>query len=132
MAHGLEMLKFMSTNQVIRVSRSLACFRLDRDGSAESTQYAITGFAMAWDFAAATLLVKESGGKVMVLGSNQRFVEFDGWSSGYANDSATYGRIRKWQGLLLSGSPATVDFVSANLKPKRKGLLGKLASLVGS
>ncbi|MBT4342352.1 MAG: hypothetical protein HOD62_09890 [Chloroflexi bacterium] len=60
------------------------------------------------------------------------FVEFDGWSSGYANDSATYGRIRKWQGLLLSGSPATVDFVSANLKPKRKGLLGKLASLVGS
>ena len=95
-------------------------------------QYAITGFAMAWDFAASTLLVKESGGKVMVLGSNQRFAEFGGWSSGYANDSATYGRIRKWRGLLLSGSPATVDFVSANLKPKRKGLLGKITSLVGS
>ena len=95
-------------------------------------QYAITGWAMTWDFAAAILLVKESGGKVLALDSTQYFSEFDGWSSGYANDSATYGRIRKWRGLLLTGSPATVDFISANLKPKRQGLLGKLTSLVSS
>jgi myo-inositol-1(or 4)-monophosphatase len=95
-------------------------------------QYALTGFAMAWDFAAAILLVKEAGGKVMAIGPNREFVEFNGWTNNYANDSATYGRIRKWGGLLLSGSPATVDFVAKNLRPKRRGLLGKLSSLVGS
>ncbi|MBT5627011.1 MAG: hypothetical protein HOJ22_01870 [Chloroflexi bacterium] len=95
-------------------------------------QYALTGFAMAWDFAAAILLVKEAGGKVMAIGPNRESVEFNGWTNNYANDSATYGRIRKWGGLLLSGSPATVDFVAKNLRPKRRGLLGKLSSLVGS
>ena len=93
-------------------------------------QYAITGWAMTWDFAAAILLVKESGGKVLALDSNQHFSEFDGWTNGYANDSATYRRIRKWRGLLITGAPATVDFVAANLNPKRRGLLGKLTSLV--
>ena len=95
-------------------------------------QYAITGFAKSWDFAAAILLVKESGGKVMALDSSRTFSGFDGWSDNYANDPATYGRLRKWGGLLLTGAPPTVDFVAANLRPKRKGLLGKLASLVGS
>ena len=95
-------------------------------------QYALTGFAMAWDFAAAILLVKEAGGEVMAIGPNREFVEFNGWTNNYAKDSATDGRIRKWGGLLLSGSPATVDFVAKNLRPKRRGLLGKLSSLVGS
>jgi myo-inositol-1(or 4)-monophosphatase len=95
-------------------------------------QYALTGFAMAWDFAAAILLVKESGGKIMAASSSPEFVDFDGWAKGYANDSATYGRIRKWRGLLLSGSPDTVEFVARNLRPKRRGLLGKLSSLFGS
>jgi len=94
-------------------------------------QYALTGFAMAWDFASAILLVKEAGGKTMALSSSPEFEDFDGWTAGYANDSATYGRIRKWRGLLLSGSPATVDFVARNLRPKRRGILGKLSSLFG-
>jgi len=95
-------------------------------------QYAITGFAKTWDFAAAILLVKESGGKVMALDSTRKFTEFHGWRDNYSNDSVTYGRIRKWGGLLLTGAPATVDFVSENLRPKRKGLAGKLTSLVSS
>jgi myo-inositol-1(or 4)-monophosphatase len=95
-------------------------------------QYAITGFAKAWDYAAAILLVTEAGGKVMALGSGGRFREFSGWSKGYANDSATSARIRKWGGLLLTGSPATVDFVAENLRPKRRGLLGKLTGLLSS
>ncbi len=95
-------------------------------------QYAITGFAKTWDFAAAILLVTEAGGKVTALNSDRVFSVFDGWSNNYANDSATYGRIRKWGGLLLTGAPATVDFVATNLRPKRKGLMGKLASLIGS
>jgi len=95
-------------------------------------QYAITGFAKAWDFAGAIIIVKEAGGKVMALDSTRNFSEFDGWSENYANDSATSVRIRKWGGLLLTGAPATVDFVAANLRPKRKGLIGKIASLIGA
>jgi myo-inositol-1(or 4)-monophosphatase len=95
-------------------------------------QYAITGFAKSWDFAAAILLVKEAGGKVLALDSTRQFSEFGGWSRNYANDSATYGRLRKWGGLLLTGAPDTVDFVAANLRPKRRGWVGKITSLVGS
>lgn len=95
-------------------------------------QYAITGWAKAWDFAAAILLVKEAGGKIAVLDSKNGFRQFDGWSVDYANDSATSERIRKWGGLLLSGTPKTVDFIAENLRPKRKGLLGKITSAFSS
>ena len=97
-----------------------------------SMQYSITGFAFTWDFAAGTLLTREAGGKVLALDSNRRFTEFCGWGSNYANDSATYGRIRKWKGLILSGAPEIVDFIAGNLRPKRPSLFGKLKSLVGS
>jgi hypothetical protein len=93
-----------------------------------SMQYAITGAAYTWDFAAGTLLTREAGGKVLALSSTRRFTEFNGWGENYANDSATYGRIRKWKGLVLSGAPSTVDFIAANLRPKKRGLLGKIRS----
>jgi myo-inositol-1(or 4)-monophosphatase len=95
-----------------------------------SMQYAITGFAYTWDFAAGSLLTKEAGGKVMTLDANRRFTEFHGWGEGYANDSATYGRIRKWMGLVLSGAPSTVDFIAANVSPKKRGILGKIKSML--
>jgi myo-inositol-1(or 4)-monophosphatase len=95
-----------------------------------SMQYSITGFAFTWDFAAGTLLTKEAGAKVMALDSNRRFADFEGWGRDYANDSATYGRIRKWKGLVLSGAPETVDFIAENLRPKRSGFFKKLKSLV--
>lgn len=95
-------------------------------------QYAITGFAKAWDFAAAILLVTEAGGKITALDSTGRFRGFKGWSASYANDSATSARIRKWGGLLLTGAPATVDFVAENLRPRRRGLLGKITGVFGS
>ncbi|MDP6666511.1 MAG: inositol monophosphatase [Dehalococcoidia bacterium] len=97
-----------------------------------SMQYSITGFAHTWDFAGGVLLVTEAGGKVMALGPKRRFEPFRGWDNGYANDPATYGRIRKWRGLLLCGAPATVDFIAVNLSMKRRGVLGRLRSLVGS
>ncbi|MCZ6540010.1 MAG: inositol monophosphatase [Chloroflexi bacterium] len=89
-----------------------------------SMQYSITGRAFTWDFAAGTLLVKEAGGKVLATNSDRNFVEFAGWGQNYANDPATYGRLRKWTGLLLLGAPATVDFIAANLKPRRTGISG--------
>ncbi len=89
-----------------------------------SMQYSITGRAFIWDFAAGTLLVKEAGGKVLAANSDRNFVEFAGWGQNYANDPATYGRLRTWKGLLLLGAPATVDFIAANLKPRRTGISG--------
>ena len=96
-----------------------------------SMQFGISGFAYAWDFAAGTLLVEEAGGKVLSLNSDRRFTPFDAWGEDYANDSTTYGRIRKWKGLVLTGAPETVDFIAENLLPKRTGFLGKLRSLFG-
>ena len=101
----------------VRVSGS-SCYELFLVANG-TIQYAITGYAMAWDFAAATLLIKEAGGKVMVAGSSHVFQDFYGWTKGYTNDPNTYGNIRKWRGLLLSGAPATVDFIASNLKPKK-------------
>ena len=97
-----------------------------------SMQYSITGRAHTWDFAAGTLLVREAGGKVLALNSNRKFEEFWGWGDDYANDPATYSRLRKWGGLLLLGAPATVDFVAANLKPRKPkffGLAGRVRSV---
>lgn len=94
-------------------------------------QFSITGFARAWDFAAGMLLVTEAGGKVRAVGASRNFEEFDGWGQSYANDSATYGRIRKWRGLLMFGAPETVDFLAANLSPRNRGLLGRIKSLLG-
>jgi len=95
-----------------------------------SMQYSITGFAHTWDFAAGSLLVKEAGGKVMAVNPARRFEVFRAWGQDYRNDPATYGRMRKWRGLLLLGAPATVDFVAANLAPRTSGLFGKLRHLL--
>ncbi|MDA1279700.1 MAG: inositol monophosphatase [Chloroflexi bacterium] len=97
-----------------------------------STQFAITGFASTWDFAAGILLVKEAGGKIMALNPSHKFEEFTGWAESYENDPATYGRTRKWRGLVLSGAPATVDFVAANLHPRKPGLLRRVKTLLGN
>ena len=98
-----------------------------------SMQYSITGRAFTWDFAAGTLLVKEAGGKVLAANSDRVFEEFAGWGRNYANDPETYGRLRKWSGLLLLGAPTTVDFIAANLKPRkprRLNLVGRLKSVI--
>lgn len=95
-----------------------------------SMQYSITGFAHTWDFAAGSLLVKEAGGTVMAVNPARHFEVFRAWGQDYRNDPATYGRMRKWRGLLLLGAPATVDFIAANLAPRTSGFFGKLRRLL--
>jgi len=92
-------------------------------------QYAITGFARSWDFAAGILLIKEAGGKVMRLNSHGQFSDFNGWMKNYETNSQTYAQLRKWKGLILSGTPRTVDFVAANLGSKQSHLLEKIKTL---
>jgi hypothetical protein len=94
-----------------------------------SMQYAITGVARTWDFAAGILLISEAGGKIMRLNSDGQFSNFDGWMENYKTDSQTYTRLRKWKGLILSGPPRTVDFVAANLRSKKPPLFTKIKML---
>lgn len=87
-----------------------------------SMQFGITGFAHTWDFAASVLLVKEAGGKFYATESRSKFTPFDGWAANYANDAETYERLRKWRGLVLSGSPKTVEYVASHLEPRKPGV----------
>jgi hypothetical protein len=92
-------------------------------------QYAITGFARTWDFAAGILLINEAGGKVMRLNSHGQFSDFNGWMKNYKTDPQTYARLRKWRALILSGTPRTVDFVAANMSSKQSHLIGRIKML---
>ena len=94
-----------------------------------SMQYAITGVASTWDFAAGILLINEAGGKVMRLTSDGLFENFNGWAENYKPDPQTYERLRKWRGLILSGPPRTVDFVAANLSLKQPRLFTRIKML---
>ena len=94
-----------------------------------SMQYAITGVARTWDFAAGILLINEAGGKVMRLNSDGQFCNFYGWMENYKTDSETYMKLREWKGLVLSGPPRTVDFVAANLSSKEPSLFTKIKTL---
>jgi hypothetical protein len=84
-----------------------------------SYQYALSGFAHTWDFAAGLLLVREAGGATVTLGANGGWVDFTGWAEGYANDIETTKRIRGWVGPVLAGHPMIVQFVGDNLKLRR-------------
>ena len=97
-----------------------------------SMQYAITGVARTWDFAAGILLINEAGGKVMRLNSDGQFCNFYGWMENYKTDSETYMKLREWKGLVLSGPPRTVDFVAANLSSKEPSLFTKIKTLFNS
>ncbi|MAR34536.1 MAG: hypothetical protein CL714_03300 [Chloroflexi bacterium] len=79
-------------------------------------QYAISGYAHSWDFAAGILLIKEAGGSVMKYSEKEnRFINFQGWSKGYLNDEDTYSSIQNWKGLILSGNKKIVKYISSNI-----------------
>jgi len=80
-------------------------------------QYAISGYAHSWDFAAGILLIIEAGGSVMIYSDKKnKFINFDGWSDGYSNDEGTYKSIQNWKGLILSGNKNIVNYISKNIK----------------
>ncbi|MFL2665195.1 MAG: inositol monophosphatase family protein [Dehalococcoidia bacterium] len=80
-------------------------------------QYAISGYAHTWDFAAGILLIKEAGGSVMKYSEKEnKFINFEGWSKGYLNDEETYSSMQNWKGLILSGNKKIVNHISNNIK----------------
>ena len=83
-------------------------------------QFGIMGAASVWDFAAASIIVEEAGGTVLVLDhSNASWVPFNGWALPYKNDENTYKRMRDWRGVMMAAHPHTADFLSQHLKPRQ-------------
>ena len=89
-------------------------------------QYAIGGTAAVWDFAAAVIIVREAGGEVMILASDGKWRDFDGWSQPYANNAATFKNLRDWRGIMLGAHPTTMGFIAENVQFRRPSQLNKL------
>ena len=82
--------------------------------------------AAVWDFAAAVIIVREAGGEVMILASDGKWRDFDGWSQPYANNAATFKNLRDWRGIMLGSHPATMRFIAENVQFRRPSQLNKL------
>ena len=89
-------------------------------------QYSIGGVAAVWDFAAATIIVREAGGDVMILATDGNWRIFEGWGRPYANDAATFRHLRDWRGIMLASHPATMRFLAQNIRFRRPNALTKM------
>ena len=94
--------------------------------AAGMTQFTLAGPAKIWDFAAASLLVREAGGSVLALNDRGEWAPLTGWGAPYARDAATSRRMRAWHGAVICGPPQTAAFVAANLRPRRRPLHRRL------
>ncbi len=89
-------------------------------------QYAIGGVAAVWDFAAAVIIVREAGGEMMILANEGSWHPFDGWAQPYANDVATFKKLRDWRGIMLGAHPDTMRFIAENVRFRRPNRLAQM------
>lgn len=89
-------------------------------------QYAIGGVAAVWDFAAAVIIVREAGGDMMILANDGSWHPFDGWARPYANDVATFKKLRDWRGIMLGAHPETMRFIAENVRFRRPNRLAQM------
>lgn len=87
-----------------------------------SMQYALNGYSSVWDYAAGLVIVREAGG-ISMAPTPDGWREMNGWGDLYSSDVETSKRMRAWKGSVLSSTPKTASFVSANLAPRRTSLL---------
>ncbi len=81
----------------------------------DSFQYAVSGPAHVWDFAAGIIIVQEAGGKTMTTNTHGKFVEFSGWADMHPNNAMTQKKLRKWIGPIVAGSPNITQFIAENI-----------------
>ena len=85
-------------------------------------QYAISGPANSWDFAAGSLIVSEAGGLSLALDSRGRWRKLETFAQPYVHDFETSKNIRTWLRPVISGPASTTNFISKNLRPKARSL----------
>ncbi len=85
-------------------------------------QYAISGPANSWDFAAGSLIVSEAGGLSLALDSRGSWHKLETFAQPYVHDFETTKNIRTWLRPVISGPEFTTNFISKNLRPKNRSL----------
>ena len=88
-------------------------------------QYAVSGPARLWDFAAGSVIVSEAGGRVAALRRDGRWRELDSFVDGYSADAETSERLRRWNRPVISGPPGAVELLGRNLRPRRPSPLAR-------
>jgi myo-inositol-1(or 4)-monophosphatase len=91
--------------------------------STGSMQYAISGFANVWDYAAGLVVLREAGGLALTPLREGGWRELTGWSEMCDGDAETSKRLRSWKGAVLSSTPTMARFVASNLRLRQPGLL---------
>ena len=84
-----------------------------------SMQFAISGFANVWDFAASIIIIQEAGGEIYYLNKEKNFKKFICWNISH-DKTKSIENLRRWKGLILAGNPNIVNFISKNIKKKKK------------
>lgn len=85
-------------------------------------QFSVSGSGShVWDYAASSVIVKEAGGEVYIIGKGNKWEPFNGWLP-YANDTETSAKLRKWSGPLLMSTPRRAAFLAQQLRPRRPSL----------
>ncbi len=94
-----------------------------------SLQYALNGYSSVWDYAAGLIIIREAGG-ISLTPDVTGWREMSGWGGLFTEDVESSKRMRAWKGTVLSATPETANFVSANLVPRRPGLLKRVLKSV--
>ena len=106
-------------------------------------QYSMTNAPRLWDVAAGAVLVRETGGLVMVGSEHRRLAAFttlrweplETFWPGSRPDQTTLKDLRSWSAPMVYGSAEAVRYVTANLGLRRRlrlRLMGSVARLVRS
>ena len=88
---------------------------------------ALTGSLSLWDVAAASVIVPEAGGRVLVgerAGAGRSWCPFTTFVSGWEGDPPSGADLHKWYRPMIFGSPGVADAVAAGIRPRGRWTRG--------
>ena len=118
---------FSNSGELRNLGSTAAELALVANGNA---QFAISGYAFTWDFAASWLLINESRKKIYFGDMNENeWVEINPWKSYYKNGIYDLKGLKDWRGKFLGCDKNISEFLISNLSPngrKNKNILRKI------
>ncbi|MBL40842.1 MAG: hypothetical protein CL761_05970 [Chloroflexi bacterium] len=118
---------FSNSGELRNLGSTAAELALVANGNA---QFAISGYAFTWDFAASWLLINESRKKIYFGDMNEnKWVEINPWKSYYKNGIYDLKGLKDWRGKFLGCDKNISEFLISNLSPhgrKNKNILRKI------
>lgn len=118
---------FLNSGELRNLGSTAAELALVANGNA---QLAISGYAFTWDFAAAWILVKESGKKIYSgdMSMNQ-WIENNPWKKFFNEGNYNLKDLKNWRGKFLGCDKNIAEFMISNIKPngrKSNNLIRKI------